>query len=198
MIKFYNNNNSEPFILFRTKYEEALESDQEGINAISISSLSVKKNEVDSRFVNLKFIDNEEFIFFSNYNSPKAEQFLSHNQISALIFWQKINTQIRMKARIKKTSKGFNRRYFTDRSIKKNALSISSYQSRKIKSFEEIEKKYNNALNTKDLQLCPDYWGGYCFVPYEIEFWTGNKFRLNKRNLYIKDNSSWNHCILEP
>jgi pyridoxine/pyridoxamine 5'-phosphate oxidase len=37
--------------------------------------LTTKKNEVDSRYVNLKFISNDEFIFFSNYDSPKASSF---------------------------------------------------------------------------------------------------------------------------
>jgi pyridoxine/pyridoxamine 5'-phosphate oxidase len=44
----------------------------------------------------------------------------------------------------------------------------------------------------------PSYWGGYSFTPYEIEFWEGNEFRLNKRNLYKKDMNKWNHYILEP
>ena len=36
---------------------------------------------------------------FSNYQSPKAKQFESHNQISALIYWSKTNIQIRMRAK---------------------------------------------------------------------------------------------------
>ena len=64
-----------------------------------------KANEVDSRYVNLKFITNDEFIFFSNYDSPKASAFNSHNQIAALLYWSSINVQIRMKAKIKKTSR---------------------------------------------------------------------------------------------
>ena len=53
------------------------------------------------------FVEKEDFIFFSNYESPKAEEFSNHNQISALIYWNTINTQIRMKAFIKKTTKIF-------------------------------------------------------------------------------------------
>ena len=40
------------------------------------------------RFVNLKFIDNDKFIFFTNYNSPKSLAFETHNQISGLFFWE--------------------------------------------------------------------------------------------------------------
>ena len=65
--------------------------------------------EVEARYVNLKYIDNNEWIFFSNYLSPKANQFESHDQVSILIYWASINTQIRMKAKIFKTSSEFKR-----------------------------------------------------------------------------------------
>ena len=198
MIQFNNLNPEIPYQLLKEKYDEALNAGQRGIEAISISSFNKEVNEVDSRFVNLKFINNDEFIFFSNYESPKAAAFNSHNQIAALIYWSSINVQIRMKAKIKKTSDEFNQKYFFDRSEEKNALAISSNQSKKIGSFEQVKKNYNKSLKNDDLKKCPKYWGGFSFVPYEIEFWEGNEFRLNKRNLYKKDNTNWNHYILEP
>jgi pyridoxamine 5'-phosphate oxidase len=198
MIKFINLNQAIPYKLIKEKYYEAIDAGQKGIEAISISSYNKEISEVDSRFVNLKFINNDEFIFFSNYESPKAAAFNSHNQIAALIYWPSINVQIRMKAKIKKTSDEFNQNYFFDRSKEKNALAISSKQSKKIETFEQVKENYNKSLKNDDLKECPKYWGGYSFKPYEIEFWEGNKFRLNKRNLYTKDNTNWNHFILEP
>ena len=56
--------------------------------------------EVNARFVNLKFVNDKNFIFFSNYNSPKSHDFREHNQITALIYWNNTNTQIKMKATI--------------------------------------------------------------------------------------------------
>ena len=44
-------------------YEKALEENQKNIDAIAISSFDKKLNEVDSRFVNLKFIDNNNGFF---------------------------------------------------------------------------------------------------------------------------------------
>ena len=198
MIKFNNLNQETPYQLLKEKYDEAAVAGQKGIEAISISSYNKEISEVNSRYVNLKFISNDEFIFFSNYESPKAVAFNSHNQIAALIYWPSINIQIRMKAKIKKISEEFNQKYFFDRSKEKNALAISSKQSKKIRSFEQVKENYNNSLKNNDLKECPKYWGGYSFKPYEIEFWEGNEFRLNKRNLYTKDNTSWNHFILEP
>ena len=198
MIKFYDLSKDKPYLILKEKYDEALNEGQKDIEAISISSYNKDIGEVDSRYVNLKFVTNDEFIFFSNYDSPKACAFNSHNQIAALFYWSSINVQIRMKAKIKQTSKEFNQKYFFDRSKEKNALAISSKQSNRIGSFEQVKENYNNVLINYDLKKCPKYWGGFSFVPYEIEFWQGNEFRLNNRNLYIKEESTWKHFILEP
>ena len=103
MIQFNNLNQQSPYLLLKLKYDEALNLGQKNIEAISISSYNTQKYEVDSRYVNLKFITNDEFIFFSNYDSPKARSFISHNQVAVLLYWPSINVQIRMKAEIKKT-----------------------------------------------------------------------------------------------
>ncbi len=198
MIKFNKLNQEIPYLLFKEKYDEALNAGQKCIEAISISSYNNEIGEVDSRYVNLKFINKDEFIFFSNYDSPKASAFNSHNQIAVLFYWPSINVQIRMKAKIKKTSDEFNQKYFCDRSEEKNALAISSNQSKPIDSYSQVKENYNKSLKNDDLKECPKYWGGYSFKPYEIEFWEGNEFRLNKRNLYTRDNIGWNHFILEP
>ena len=197
MIVFKNISKLEPFKILHEKYEKAISNKQDSPEIISIASFDTKKNEVNSRYVNLKIIDNEEFIFFTNYNSTKSNEFQLHKQISALIYWEAINVQIRMKAKILKTSSEFNRRYFLTRSPEKNALAISSNQSNIIDSFETVERKYKKTLSEESLTKCPEYWGGFSFFPFEIEFWEGNRFRINKRELYIEE-EGWKKFILEP
>jgi pyridoxamine 5'-phosphate oxidase len=198
MIQFNNLNQEIPYQLFKEKYDEALNADQRGIEAISISSYNKEISEVDSRYVNLKFITNDEFIFFSNYDSPKASSFNSHDQIAALVYWPSINVQIRMRAKIKKTSNEYNQQYFYDRSKEKNALAISSNQSKPIDSYNQVKENYNKSLKNDDLKKCPEFWGGYSFTPYYFEFWEGHESRLNKREVYEKSDGSWKHLILQP
>lgn len=198
MINISNRKKSDPYKRLYFEYDLAKDANQASIEAIVISSYDSKKKSVESRYVNLKFIDGEKFIFFSNYNSPKSKQFAQHSQISSLIYWNSTNTQIRLKAIIKKTKTEFNKSYFKNRSVEKNALAISSKQSNTIESFQKVEQQYNLVRDNEDLTNCPDYWGGYYFTPYEIEFWKGNKFRLNKRESYIKSGTSWQYSILEP
>ena len=198
MIKFNKLNQEMPYLLFKEKYDEALNKGQKVIEGVSISSFNREINEVDSRYVNLKFISNEEFIFFSNYDSPKAYAFNSHDQIAALLYWPSINVQIRIKAKIKKTSNEYNQKYFFDRSEKKNALAISSNQSKQIDSYNQVKQNYNKSLKNDDLKKCPEFWGGYSFTPYYFEFWKGNESRINKREVYEKSDDSWRHFILQP
>ena len=188
-----------PYKAFKELYEKALQNNQSNIEACAISTFNKDLDEVESRFVNLKYIVNDEWIFFSNYDSAKSKSFKFHPQISAVFYWKKTNTQIRMKAKIYKTSEEFSNKHFASRSTEKNALAISSKQSQPIQSFDEIKEKYLATLDNKDLlQTRPSYWGGYSFKPYSFEFWTGNEFRLNKRSLYQKNNDNWDYCLLEP
>lgn len=198
MIIFKNLNDGAPFSLFKEKYDQASNVGQQLIEAICISSYSKEFKEVNSRFVNLKFVEHDEFIFFSNYNSPKSEEFKSHKQISALIYWNSTNTQIRIKAEISKTPTEFNKKYFKARSPEKNALAISSDQSRLIDTYENVKENYDKVLLSDDLTECPDYWGGYSFIPYYFEFWEGHESRLNKREVYKMKGNSWKCSLIQP
>ena len=199
MIKFINPSTDKPYIYFQSLYQDAVANDQIGIEAISVSSYNQEMSEVEARYVNLKYIIDNEWIFFSNYNSPKAQQFESHSQVSALIFWSCINTQIRIKGLISKTSKEFSDEHFQGRTKEKNALAISSYQSQVIDSFDEVTKNFHQTLNvmTPDT-VRPDYWGGFSFIPYYFEFWQGHKNRLNKRQVFEHQDGKWMERLLQP
>ena len=198
MVKFINNSPKVPFKKFKQEYDSAFTLNQRFIEAMCISSFSFKTMEVDSRYVNLKIVDNENFVFFSNYNSPKSKQFNEHNKIAISIFWETTNVQIRMKGQIKRAPKEFNNTYFSNRGVKKNALAIASNQSEKIESYSMFYKKYNEVLEKEDLLKCPDYWGGFFFNPLYIEFWNGHEDRINKRVAFVLDQDKWHEHILQP
>ena len=79
-----------------------------------------------------------------------------------------------------------------------NLLAISSYQSKKIRSYDDVITNFINAKKTQDSTLCPSYWGGFSFTPYSFEFWEGHKSRINKRYAFNKTNNKWNWFILQP
>ena len=147
----------------------------------------------------LKYIKKDEWIFFTNYNSPKAKQFKKHDQISILFYWDKTNVQIRMKARISKSPASFSDKHFEKRSIEKNALAISSMQSQEIESHQKVEDNYKKVLNSTDKRLHrPKSWGGFSFTPYYFEFWEGRENRLNRRYIFLQRDGEWHEKYLQP
>ena len=83
--------------------------------------------------------------------------------------------------------------------MSKNAIAVSSKQSKQIDSYDEVISNYQSALNNKDLlKKRPRYWGGYSFTPFYFEFWEGHEFRLNKRNIFHISDNEWKSFIIQP
>ncbi len=199
MINLEKISEKEPYKVFLDYHNAAKLNGQKNVEAISISSFNFENNQVESRYVNLKYIIDEEWIFFSNYNSKKASDFSSHDQISVLFYWDLLNVQIRIKAHIKKTDSAFSDLHYSKRNMSKNAIAVSSKQSKQIDSYDEVISNYQSALNNKDvLKKRPRYWGGYSFTPFYFEFWEGHEFRLNKRNIFHISDNEWKSFIIQP
>lgn len=201
MIKLIELENSEPYKELLKLYKSASEANQKNIEAICISSYNKNTKEVNSRFVNLKYINKDKWVFYSNYESSKALDFLNHDQISASIFWNQTNVQVRLKGNIYLVSPEESDKHFKTRTFEKNILAISSNQSNPITSYEEVKKNYQDTfdlLQNKSFIKRPEYWGGYYIKPYCIELWEGHNSRLNKRREYKKIKSNWTLSILQP
>jgi pyridoxamine 5'-phosphate oxidase len=199
MITLEKLKNETPYKIFYQFYKKAELKKQNFIEAVCISSYDEVSSSADSRYVNLKYVIGDEWTFFSNYKSAKSKQFDANNNISAVFYWSSINVQIRMKAKIYKSDKDFSDQHFSNRNQKKNALAISSMQSQRIGSHEKIIKNYENILENEDLVYKrPEYWGGYTFIPHYFEFWEGQEYRVNKREVFYKENNSWEKNILQP
>ena len=184
---------------FFNLFEEAYRENQQTIDVMVVSSFSKELNQTHSRYVNLKIIKNGEFIFFSNYEGQKARDFIDNNRVSCLLYWNKIDTQIRMNGTIKKTSSEFSNKYFNKRERNKNILAISSNQSKKIKSYQDVLDNYKRIEKTKNKLRRPSYWGGYSFKPFYFEFWQGHSSRINKRQVFkMNPNKRWTKYFLEP
>ena len=198
MIKIESLNNDEPYLKYQELYDLALSKNQNQIERILIASFNTDLKEVNARYVNLKYVIKDEWIFFSNYESVKAKDFLTHNQITAVSYWSSIDVQIRMKGTINKSSKEFSDKHFSLRSKEKNALAISSLQSQPVNSYKDVKNNYEKTLSSSDLKKRPTYWGGYSFIPYYFEFWKGHESRINKREIYKNENNKWIKSFLSP
>ena len=197
-MRFFNNNNDRPFLKFRKLYTQACDVENFDIEAAVIASLNVENNEVEARYVNIKILDEKKFIFFSNYNSPKAQQFKLHNQAALVFYWPISNIQIRIKGEIEMIAAEYSDNFFMNRSLFKNALAICSKQSQPIDSYKMMKEKYKDSLHNNNLSVRPEYWGGYSLTPYYFEFWEGHESRINKRKIFNKIDGSWKKSYLQP
>jgi len=197
MISFGLENAQEPYLEFRSLYDAASKTSHRNIEAACLSSVS-EDSKPHSRFVNIKYINDEEFIFFSNYESLKAKDFLSNSNVSLTFYWNSTNTQIRVEGNIVKLDKNRSNKHWMLRSRDKNALAISSNQSSPSINFEKIIEDYQYVLESSGSLQRPDYWGGYLIIPNYFEFWTGHKSRLNNRKIFKINNGSWESTILQP
>ena len=197
MISFGLKNAQEPYLQFKSLYDAASKTSHRNIEAACLSSISVD-NRPHSRFINIKYINDEEFIFFSNYQSSKAKDFLFNDNVALTFYWNSTNTQIRIEGNITKLDEDRSNKHWMQRNRDKNALAISSDQSSSSINFKKIIEEYQYVLKAPGSLQRPDYWGGYLIIPNYFEFWTGHKSRLNNRKAFKINNGSWESKILQP
>ena len=141
MIKIYNEK-AEPILKFKNLYEKAKKNNQKNIEAGCLTTICTNLRP-HARFVNIKYINNSDFIFFTNYKSPKADDISFNNNIALTFFWNKIETQIRIEGIISKINPNDSDEHWNQRSVFKNALAVASNQSKITKSFDAFKIKYN-------------------------------------------------------
>lgn len=192
----------EPFAQFQKWFQEAVAAQLPEPNAMTLSTIAADQTP-DARVVLLKGIENNGFIFYTNYNSKKGEQ-LAFQPVAALTFlWLELERQVRIKGTVEKLSQAMNEAYFNSRPRGSQIGAWASPQSQIIQNravleqrFEEFNQKF---AQTNPIPL-PAFWGGYIVKPYKVEFWQGRSSRMHDRILYEKDatNGSWKISRLAP
>jgi pyridoxamine 5'-phosphate oxidase len=153
------------------------------------------------RVVLLKGVDDEGFVFYTNYRSAKARD-LERNPKAALVFyWPQLDSQVRIEGSVERTSREESQAYFKTRPRESQIGAWASPQSEVISSREvlelraaELEERY------QDREVdCPEHWGGYRLIPKRIEFWKNRLGRLHDRILYEREpQGGWSIKRLAP
>ena len=153
-----------------------------------------------ARMVLLKQVDDDGFVFFTNYKSAKAEQ-LDANPYAALVFyWARLDRQVRVEGSVVRTSAQESRDYFKTRPRESQIGAWASAQSEVISDREVLEQKARElevSYGDDDID-CPEHWGGYRLTPERIEFWKSRIGRLHDRILYERETTGWTVSRLAP
>jgi len=168
-------------------------------NAMVLSTIS-KNNLLNSRTVLLKNITDKGFIFFTNYESRKANDIMHNNNVSLVFLWKKIERQVIIKGKAVKITKRDSKKYFDSRPEKSKIAAWASKQSKELHNSNDLIKRFKNFENKFKNKLIPypDFWGGYIIHPNSIEFWQGRSSRMHDRILYEKEKNNWNINRLYP
>ena len=192
----------DPMVLFQNWLSNAIEAQLCEPNAMVLGTRD-NKDTIRLRNVLLKGIDNYSFIFYTNYESGKAEAIKYYSRVSLLFSWLDLERQVEIQGVAKKADRKYSEQYFHSRPRKSQIGAWVSQQSSIISSREVLENKMfeiEESFKGKDVPL-PDFWGGYRVSPLSIEFWQGRESRLHDRFLYQRislEESNWEVNRLSP
>ncbi len=188
-----------PFEQFAVWMKEALDSSILDPNAMVLATAS-GEGTPSARIVLLRNFDEKGFVFFTNYESSKANDLANNKNVSLLFFWAELERQIRISGKVKKVSKVESQLYFATRPRESQLGAWASNQSSVIASREVLEKKFEEIrkkFEGKSIPL-PPFWGGYRVTPKKFEFWQGRESRLHDRISFKLEAGQWKIERLAP
>ncbi len=188
-----------PFNQFAKWFDEALHCKLEEPNAMTIAT--VDANSIPNiRTVLLKSWDKKGFVFFTNYESAKANEIKANPNIAAHFLWLGLERQLKICGKVEKISTLESLKYFLSRPSDSRLGAWVSHQSSVITSRSLLEAKFaemKQKFSDGEIPL-PSFWGGYKIVPTVFEFWQGRKSRLHDRFQYKLENGKWQIDRLAP
>lgn len=188
-----------PIEQFKDWLDDAIKIEANEPNAMAISTVS-KENKPRSRYVLFKDLINDEIIFHTHYESPKALEIIANPNVSGIFYWPEIHRQIRFEGKCKKASVEISDSYFNSRPRGGQLSAIVSKQSKVIKNRKEIEDKINELdeqFKNVDIKR-PENWGGFSIKISYWEFWQGRNNRTHDRFSYSYKDNDWNIERLSP
>jgi pyridoxamine 5'-phosphate oxidase len=190
----------DPIKQFQSWFNEGFEAKLPMPDAMSLATVT-PDGRPTARMVLLKQVDDEGFVFFTNYQSSKARQ-LEINPYAALVFyWPQFERQVRVEGKVTKTSAEESAAYFKTRPRESQIGAWASPQSEVISAREVLEQRAHELSDQYcDREIdCPTHWGGFRLKPDRIEFWKGRVGRLHDRLLYeLQPDGSWTIKRLAP
>ena len=189
---------ADPFVQFARWFEQARETETDA-TAMALAT-ATRDGRPSVRNVLLKGVDGRGFVFYTNYQSRKAQELAATGRASLLFTWRSLERQVRVDGAVEKVSAVESDAYFATRPIESRWSVYASRQSEVVDSRDTLELLFNAARERYEDEVPrPEWWGGYRVLPDEFEFWQGRPSRLHDRLRYLPQAAgTWRRERLAP
>ena len=192
--------NRNPIEQFKAWFQDALDAKLPYHEAMNLSTVS-SDGRPSGRIVLLRGVDENGFVFYTNYNSRKSKQLDGNANAALTFFWPGLERQVRIEGSVVKTSTEQSDEYFAGRARGSQIGAAASPQSDVIENRDVLDKRteeLNDQFKGSPIPR-PEHWGGYCLKPVSIEFWNNVPDRLHDRLLFtLQKDGSWKMGRLAP
>jgi pyridoxamine 5'-phosphate oxidase len=191
---------TDPLVLFRDWFADArATSPLQHPGAVCVSTVD-SHGAPDARFVDLKQVTDEGFVFCTRLDSAKGLALTRDPRVALTFWWAHIERQVRVAGTARRISDGEADSFFQQRSRDAQLISSVSQQSAPLSELVVIEQRVSqleHELAGASVQR-PREWGGYVVIPSRIEFLTFQATRMHERRLFSRTSAGWEQGLLQP
>lgn len=190
----------QPFAIARRWLAEAEGTEPNDPNAIALATVDAE-GMPNVRMVLLKDIEDDAFVFYTNYGSAKGHEIAASGTAAFVMHWKTLRRQIRVRGLVGREEGPQADAYYDSRSLKSRLGAWASRQSQPLASREALLAEVAKVtLREGPIPRRPPFWGGFRIFPLEIEFWADGAFRLHDRFRWTRDElaSHWSIMRLNP
>ena len=188
-----------PFEQFRVWFTEAIHAEVNEPNAMTLATVK-PDGSPSARIVLLKGLEDDCFVFFTNYSSNKGQQIGVNNKVALVFFWPELERQVRIEGIAEKLEEYKSDDYFKSRPMSSQIGAHASPQSLEIENrqyLEDLVVKMEELFSDQPI-VRPNFWGGFKVIAHSFEFWQGRSSRLHDRFIFRKSNNEWLRKRLAP
>ena len=152
------------------------------------------------RIVLLKNVDDEGFVFYTNFESRKGRDLVGAKRAALCFHWQPLEVQVRVEGLARPVTTAEADEYFASRARGSQIGAWASLQSQPMASPADLDRRVAEIearFVGREIPR-PPHWSGFRIVPERIEFWKNMPSRLHVRHLYVREKSGWNVQQLYP